>query len=87
MPIKPVYLSLLPKLCELLKQEDQLLEKLLLEMRDPKLKKDDKVNISEEIEKCRIRTQAYLRRMHCRHNIIEDFGEVILNGLRPLPHA
>ena len=77
---KQSYLGLLPKLCKLLKDEDEVLERLLLEMRDPKLKKVDKVKISEEIEKGRIRTQAYLRRMHCKHNIIEDFGEVILTA-------
>jgi RNA polymerase primary sigma factor len=77
---KQSYFSLLPKLCALLKKEDENLENFLLELRDPKLKKVDRVRISEEIEKCRIRTQAYLRRMHCRHNIIEDFGEVILTA-------
>jgi len=77
---KQGYFSLLPKLCKLLKDEDEILEKLLLEMRDPKLKKVDKVKIAEDIEKGRIRTQAYLRRMHCKHNIIEDFGEVILTA-------
>ena len=58
----------------------RILKSFLIQLRDPKLKKTDKVKIHEEIEKCRIRTQAYLRRMHCRHNIIEDFGEVILNA-------
>jgi RNA polymerase primary sigma factor len=68
---------LLPKLCNLLKEEDSVLEGLQLQLKDPKLKKVDRVKISEDIEKCRIRTQAYLRRMFCRHNIIEDFGEVM----------
>ena len=77
---KQAYLNLLPRLCSLLRQEDAFLEKLLVQFRDPKLKKVDRVKLSEDIEKCRIRMQAYLRRMHCRHNIIEDFGEVILNG-------
>ena len=77
---KPGYLNILPRLCALLRQEDSFLEKLLVQFRDPKLKKVDRVKSSEDIEKCRIRMQAYLRRMHCRHNIIEDFGEVILNG-------
>src|SRR5690242_12004455 len=74
------YLALLPKLSSLLKQEDLTLEKLLRELYNAEGKKADKVRISEEIEKSRIRTQAYLRRMHCRHNIIEDFGEVILTA-------
>lgn len=77
---KNEFLVLLPKLSELLKKEDEELEKYLLELDDPKLKKNDSSRIQDEIEKCRIRTQAYLRRFHCRHNIIEDFGEVILNA-------
>ncbi len=79
-PDKQAYFNLLPKLCQLLKQEDKVLENYLFELDNPKLKKVDRVKISEDIEKCRIRTQAYLRRMHVRHNIIEDFGEVILNA-------
>lgn len=77
---KTAFLQLLPKLCQLLREEDELLEKLLSELYNPDLKKIDRVKISEDIEKCRIRTQAYLRRMHFKHNIIEDFGEVIMNG-------
>lgn len=77
---KQAYFNLLPKLCALLKQEDDILQDLLLQLRDPKLKKVDRVKIAENIEKGRIRTQAYLRRMHCRHNVIEDFGEVILTA-------
>ncbi|WP_215216706.1 MULTISPECIES: RNA polymerase sigma factor [Candidatus Rhabdochlamydia] len=74
------YVTVLPKLCMLLRQEDQILENLLRELYSTEEKKIDKVKLAEEIEKCRIRTQAYLRRMHFRHNIIEDFGEVILNA-------
>lgn len=77
---KAAFLQLLPKLCDLLRKEDDLLEALLLELYHPETKKIEKVKVSEEIEKCRIRTQAYLRRMHFKHNIIEDFGEVIMNG-------
>jgi RNA polymerase primary sigma factor len=77
---KQEFLALLPKLCTLLKEEDQKLEQLLLQLEDPQQKKQEKVKINEEIEKCRIRTQAYLRRVHCRHNIIEDFGEVIMRA-------
>ncbi|KAF3362218.1 RNA polymerase sigma factor SigA [Chlamydiales bacterium STE3] len=77
---KNEFLNLLPRLSELLKKEDEELEKLLIEMEDPKLKKTDLARLQDTIEKCRIRTQAYLRRFHCRHNIIEDFGEVILNA-------
>lgn len=77
---KTEFLNLLPKLSELMKKDDQLLEDLLHQLADPSVKKTDKVRIQEEIEKVRIRSQAYLRRFHCRHNIIEDFGEVILRA-------
>lgn len=77
---KQEFLTILPKLCHLLQEEDHLLEKLLLESENPAIKKTERVHVQEEIEKCRIRTQAYLRRLHCRHNIIEDFGEVILRA-------
>jgi RNA polymerase primary sigma factor len=74
------YSSVLSRLAALLKQEDAILENFMLLMRDPELKKTDKAKILEDIEKCRIRTQAYLRQMHLRHNIIEDFGEVIMTA-------
>lgn len=77
---KNEFLTILPKLCNLLKEEDAKLEELLLKLEDPKLKKNEELKLSEEIEKCRIRTQAYLRCLHCRHNIIEDFGEVIMRA-------
>ncbi|MBX9924519.1 MAG: RNA polymerase sigma factor [Rhabdochlamydiaceae bacterium] len=77
---KAAYLVLLPKLCNLLKQEDAFLETLQIQLKDPSLKKVDRVKISEDIEKCRIRTQAYLKRIFCKHNIIEDFIEVILTA-------
>jgi RNA polymerase primary sigma factor len=72
------YLLLLPRLCGLMRKEDLLLERLMLKGRDPSLKKEDRAKLSDEVEKCRIRSQAYLRRFCFRHNIIEDFGEVIL---------
>jgi RNA polymerase primary sigma factor len=75
---KNQYMTLLPKLCDLMKREDIFLEQQLLHLRSSILKKDEKASLLEEIEKCRIRSQAYLRRFCCRHNIIEDFGEVIL---------
>lgn len=77
---KPLYLSLLPKLCDLMKQEDQLLEQLLIQLLNPVLKKESRADLIDAIEKCRIRAQAYLRRLSCRHNIIEDFGEVVLSA-------
>lgn len=77
---KSEFMALLPKLMDLLKKEDNLFESLLLELEDLQLKKNEKNKILEEIEKSRIRTQAYLRRLHCRHNIIEDFVEVIMRA-------
>lgn len=77
---KSEFLGLLPKLCNLLKEEDRNLEVLLFALNDPNVKKQDKIKLNEDIEKCRIRTQAYLRRFHFRHNIIEDFGEVIMRA-------
>lgn len=77
---KQEFLSMLPKLCHLLKDEDQKLQELLLSFENSHAKKLDKNKINDDIEKCRIRTQAYLRRLHCRHNITEDFGEVILRA-------
>jgi RNA polymerase primary sigma factor len=79
-PNKTEFLVLLPKLCNLLKQEDHVLQDLLLQLENPNLKKPERAKIYDDIEKCRVRTQAYLRRLHCRHNIIEDFGEVILRA-------
>ncbi len=77
---RQLYFNLLPKLTMLLRKEDAFLEGLLNQMSDPKLKKTDKLRLAEDVEKSRIRMQAYLGRMHFRHNIIEDFGEVIMNG-------
>jgi RNA polymerase primary sigma factor len=79
-PDKQAYINLLPKLATLLRQEDHVLELLLEKLHDPNVKKVDRVKLSEDVEKCRIRMQAYLRRMHCRHNITDDFGEVILTA-------
>ncbi len=79
-PNKTEFLHLLPRLCKLLKEEDVKLEQLVGMLENPKLKKNEQTKLQEDIEKCRIRMQAYLRRLHCRHNIIEDFGEVILRA-------
>ena len=77
---KAKFLKLLPKLAELLRAEDQVLEKHLLSLKADNRSKAQEAEINEEIEKCRIRTQAYLHRAYCRHNIIEDFGEVVFKG-------
>lgn len=77
---KAKFLEKLPRLVELLKKEDKVLEELLLRQNTEKLTKQDKLKVSEDIEKCCIRTQAYLRQMHFRHNVTDDFGEVILES-------
>lgn len=77
---KTEFLNLLPKLTQMLRQEDSALEALLLALENPHLKKQEHTKLLEEIEKCRIRTQAYLRRLHFRHNITDDFGELILEA-------
>jgi len=77
---KQEFMSILPKLCTLLKQEDAHLETLLQQHEAHETKKQDRVKLAEDIEKSRILSQAYLRRLHCRHNIIDDFGELILRA-------
>lgn len=79
-PNKQEFITLLPKLTLLLSEEDKVLEQLLIQLEEHKNKKASAVKIAEEIEKSRIRTQAYLRRFHFRHNITDDFGEVILRA-------
>ncbi len=77
---KNAYLKLLPRLSELLQKEDLVLRGILIQLRDPKLKKDKRAKLSDELEKCRIRAQAYLGRFHYRHNIIDDFAEVVFRA-------
>lgn len=79
-PNKNEFLALLPRLCTLLKEEDHKLEEMTLMMQEGKLSSKERLALEQESEKCRIRTQAYLRRVHFRHDIIEDFGEVIFQG-------
>jgi RNA polymerase primary sigma factor len=75
---KTEFLRLLPRLCEMLVKEDGVIEDLILQGRQRKMTKAELAERADLIEKCRIRTQALLRRFHFRHNIIEDFGEVIM---------
>ncbi|MBQ8498890.1 RNA polymerase sigma factor [Chlamydia sp.] len=77
---KTHFLNLLPKLISLLKEEDAYLEERLLALKDPTLSKQDQIKLNDDLEKCRIRTQAYLRCFHCRHNVTEDFGEVVFKA-------
>ncbi len=77
---KQEFLKRLPILCDLLQKEDEILEQLFVDLDHPKKKKTEVVKLQEDVEKSRIRTQAYLRHLHLRSNIIEDFGEVILQS-------
>ncbi len=77
---KPDFIKLLPRLSELLQEDDAKLEMDLFEIDSSKVNKTEKAKRVEEVEKARIRTQAYLKRLHLRHNIIEDFGEVIMEA-------
>lgn len=77
---KTEFFALLPKLILRLKEEDEVLEKLLLRLQAPDIKKAESIKLLEEIEKTRVRTQAYLRRFRFRPNVIDDFGEVLLGS-------
>lgn len=77
---KTEFFALLPKLILRLKEEDEVLEKLLLRLQAPDIKKAESIKLLEEIEKARVRTQAYLRRFRFRPNVIDDFGEVLLGS-------
>ncbi|MCF7851821.1 MAG: RNA polymerase sigma factor [Simkaniaceae bacterium] len=77
---KQSFFKRLPRLAELLLQEDLILENLLRELHRNISTKMDTLRINEEIEKNRIRTQSYLRQMHFRYSLIEDFGEIILTA-------
>lgn len=77
---KSEFMRLLPRLKEFLKHEDKVQADLLYQLYNTKLKKNEYISIQEDLEKCRIRTQSYLRRFHLRSNIIEDFGEVIMDS-------
>ncbi|AHK63636.1 RNA polymerase sigma factor SigA [Chlamydia avium] len=77
---KAHFLKLLPKLITLLKEEDAYLEALLLALKQNNLSKQEVSKLNDDLEKCRIRTQAYLRCFHCRHNVTEDFGEVVFKA-------
>lgn len=75
---KSKFMKKLPKLCALLMEENRFLVELILKLEQGK--KTDQAKTLEDVEKCRIRAQTYLRLFHFRHEIIEDFGEVIMNA-------
>ncbi len=69
----------------MLKQEDLILENYFVMMRDPELKKTDKAKVLEDIEKCRIRTQAYFRQMHMPPQHHRRFWRSDYDSLRSIP--
>jgi RNA polymerase primary sigma factor len=75
---RQLFMQLLPRLTQLLKEEDSFLEGVLQKLTKGLAK--DSEGTKAEIEKCRIRTQAYLRCLHLRHSILDDFGEVIMGA-------
>ena len=77
---KPRFIKMLPRLRDLLIREDLLLADLSTLSLDNALNKGEKAKLYDDIEKCNIRIQAYLRRLHFRHNILDDFGELILDA-------
>ena len=79
-PNRQEFLQQLPKLVSLLKSEDSLFEENLKDLLSQHITEKRKQQLVNDIERSRIRTQAYLRRFHFRHNIIDDFGEVITNA-------
>jgi len=74
------FLNSLPKLADLLQTEDALLEEHLKELVEGSPNQKRKQFLQTEIERSRIRTQAYLRCLHFRSNIIDDFCEVIMRS-------
>ncbi len=77
---KTAFMKKVPRLFQLLQEENNTFNELLIELHEPKLPKNKERQVANDIEKCRIRYQAYMRQMHFRQNIIDDFGEVIMNA-------
>ncbi len=77
---KTKYMKLLPRLVELMQALDKTFEQLLVEAKNPRLSSKELSSLLEELEKVRIKAQAYLRRFAGKHNVIEDFAEVILSS-------
>jgi RNA polymerase primary sigma factor len=77
---KQNFLDLMPRMRDLLIKEDDILNDLLLKFYDPSISEKKKKEVVEDLEKCRTRTQAYLRRLHLHNNIITDFCEVIMTS-------
>ncbi len=79
-PNRGEFLKLLPRLAKLLKDEDALLEKQLRDLSSGAIPAKQVEASRLEVERSRIRTQAYLRCLHIRHSILDDFGEVIMGA-------
>ena len=79
-PNRGEFLKLLPRVAKLLKEEDSLLEKLLRDLPSGAISAQKVEAARLEVERSRIRTQAYLRCLHIRHSILDDFGEVIMGA-------
>ncbi len=74
---KQSYIALLPKLLQLLRMEDKLLESYLLALKKTDLSKEERVATSTLLDNSRVRCRAYLRWIRLRPDIILSFIEVI----------
>lgn len=76
---KKLYMKRLARIAELMEQEDAKLESLLLKHINKKYSSAaEEARLLEEIERSRIISKAYIRRLHLKHSIVEEFGEVVL---------
>ncbi|RDB31255.1 RNA polymerase sigma factor [Candidatus Similichlamydia laticola] len=75
---KAHYLVMLPKLCAFLQKEDETLERLMASPCGSRVQENPENE--KELQRCRIRTQAFLRRFCFRHDVIQDFGEVVMGA-------
>ena len=77
---KNQYMKKLPKIYKLLKNEDEKMEFCLYQLQKEGISPIEKGLWEDSLNKCRIRTSCYLRRVFFRYEIIESFSEVILLG-------
>ncbi len=77
---KAKYMKLSPKLLARMQGLDKSFEELLIASKDPKISAKKLSSNLEDLEKVRIKAQAYLRRFAGKHNVVEDFSEVILSS-------
>ncbi len=86
-PDKNLYFAMLPKLSLLLRQEDRFWKNSSSTSSIRKRKRSTKSEFPKRSKSAASALRLTLRRMHFRHNIIEDFGEVILNAYDSVPHS